>query len=917
MSALWDQFVSGMRGRNVALESLLHATEAELEEIFTEQGYRAVERAQLRTTWYEKKSRMGNGEIPILAQTCIVGNASREYAEVKGLLDHYVCPEPSMTVSIVELERITNPVLQKRFERRKSELSDGVNGVVVRRFHSPVSHTNAKIQDVGFSLPAEGPQMSLRFLAKAPAVHPPGAYKLLLCDVAVGKYKAVSGDGESITPEQLASEHYDSVYLFYSGAGGGGHGLKPTLVDGLGAAAATPDEFILFHPDQVLPRHCVTFLVHPALAAAGSPLRSPASYSSRDASLNAFLPQAQRELSHHSQEMIAPRGSRGASPAFGAGGGNKYWIMKENVLVNGDSLLVGENKGKKFVSLADGVDTQAEQVKARQEVVDKGVSQLKRAMADLNDAKEREGVARDAAISLVNQQTQVLLQLLEDRRRAAVGALEENATGVIGRLEDNLSELKTALDALEGYAKRIGASLAQSQSNPEDFVLSSNAFLQEMTEWRPSYSVQATVALPPPGDFVYDIDHALRALETLTVAEGAEKKHRRDAPHTREQHAALTREYNKRVVFEDANSQPPRRSPGRGKQPRGAPSPEHEVHRARSRTPQAAKPRGQSQGATSSPFGAHSTHSGAPPPEPHAPPQGPPAPSPAWDDAGSATPMGGMGMGAPQQATPVQHHHHQAPPPPPPHGQAYQQLPGQAAPSPHVEAKAQAVPYTPHDMGPTPGPERERAGRGGAQRAGSRNSTPRKTPRSASRAQKVPQFSIVLIGDAAVGKTGLMEAWLGEDPPRGADLEQYLPTNEPVSFVFTVITSKGKMNVTVTDMPGSQLYPDALGAADAAVIVFDCSSHCSYDNTSKWYSYLPYHIPVALCGNKSNETGRVIRARDITFHREVNAAIKETLVNYYDISVATRYNVDKPWTWICRKLMKDTHLVVKEIISTY
>eukprot|EP00755_Sulcionema_specki_P003788 Sspe_Gene.28473::Locus_12954_Transcript_7_10_Confidence_0.196_Length_1400::g.28473::m.28473/K07936/RAN; GTP-binding nuclear protein Ran len=160
-----------------------------------------------------------------------------------------------------------------------------------------------------------------------------------------------------------------------------------------------------------------------------------------------------------------------------------------------------------------------------------------------------------------------------------------------------------------------------------------------------------------------------------------------------------------------------------------------------------------------------------------------------------------------------------------------------------------------------------------------------------------------------------MEAWRGEDLK--GDLEVYEPSSGPEVYNFVAVTSKGKLNVCVCDTPGSQLALEAIGSADAAVAMFDCTSRSTYDSISRWYSYLPYHIPVALCGNKSNEGGRVIRSKDITFHKEVNAAVHETVMNYYDISVASRYNVDKPWTWICRKLMKDNHLVVKEIISTH
>ena len=350
MTGLWDQFTESLKQKNVSAEELLHATEAELEEIFTENGYRALERAQLRTAWYAKKSQIGVADLSLAASATVVAASSREFAEAKVLLDHYVCPSPGMSVSIVELERVTNTVLQKRFERRKSELSGGVNGVVVRRFHSPVSCTNQKIQDLGFTLPADGPQMCLRFLTKAPASHPPGAYKLLLCDVAVGKYKAVSGDSTSITPEQLVSEAYDSVYLFYTasgrgGGGGGGGGSDGPAPSPGTVAATTPDEFLLFHPDQVLPRHVVTFLVHPALSGGGgSPSRSPPSPFSKPPPRLGEPPEAahevKRELSfqvsrrpprHHTSLRLSPSHTHTAArrAAGGSRGGPAEGVDEE------------------------------------------------------------------------------------------------------------------------------------------------------------------------------------------------------------------------------------------------------------------------------------------------------------------------------------------------------------------------------------------------------------------------------------------------------------------------------------------------------------------------------------------------------------------------------------------------------------
>ena len=491
MSVLWEQFTEALENKGTSIEQLLRATEAELEEIFTQYGYRALERAQLRTAWYDKKSRMGVAEMTIPASTTVVPNTSREFGEVKVLLEHYVGPDPSLSVSIVELERVANPALQKRFERRKGELSGGGGGgAVVRRFHSPVSFNGAKIQDVGFSLPAEGAQMCLRFLTKAPAAHLPGAYKLLLCDVAVGKYKAVNGDGVSITPEQLVSEAYDSVYLFY-----GGKGTDP----------ATPDEFILFHPDQVLPQHVVTFLIHPALA---SPMHSSPT-SPNVHSHNGFEPslEAKRELTVHVCKNLIREGFKLKQCCLtrllflllsrSVGGlvfflncvvfqmilqqndtpQSLYWLRDENRLVNGDSLLVGEHRGKRFVSLAEGTEMQVAEVGAKREVLLRSIEHLRGQLTTLEEAAASEAEAEARTMHTIEEQTKSLLSSIEARKVHAVKAVQDAASAVKGRIAEDHAVIEDLLASLEAYSEQVASAVEQSHTQPKDFLLKSDAFL--------------------------------------------------------------------------------------------------------------------------------------------------------------------------------------------------------------------------------------------------------------------------------------------------------------------------------------------------------------------------------------------------------------------------------------------------------
>ena len=143
------------------------------------------------------------------------------------------------------------------------------------------------------------------------------------------------------------------------------------------------------------------------------------------------------------------------------------------------------------------------------------------------------------------------------------------------------------------------------------------------------------------------------------------------------------------------------------------------------------------------------------------------------------------------------------------------------------------------------------------QQQGSRSSTPSgqvrrrtpsaRTPNSKPGGTKIPSYNVCLVGDAGVGKTRLMEAWLGEDPPIQRELDIYHPSREPETYNFKVLTSKGKLLISITDCPGSRLFPDALGSADAAVVVFDCTSHTSYSNIST-YVFIKYKMSCSIPG---------------------------------------------------------------------
>jgi len=55
-------------------------------------------------------------------------------------------------------------------------------------------------------------------------------------------------------------------------------------------------------------------------------------------------------------------------------------------------------------------------------------------------------------------------------------------------------------------------------------------------------------------------------------------------------------------------------------------------------------------------------------------------------------------------------------------------------------------------------------------------------------------------------------------------------------------------------------------------------------------------IPICLVGNKVDCRDRKVKPKHITYHRKKN-------LQYYDMSVKSKYNIEKPFLWITRKLL--------------
>jgi GTP-binding nuclear protein Ran len=89
----------------------------------------------------------------------------------------------------------------------------------------------------------------------------------------------------------------------------------------------------------------------------------------------------------------------------------------------------------------------------------------------------------------------------------------------------------------------------------------------------------------------------------------------------------------------------------------------------------------------------------------------------------------------------------------------------------------------------------------------------------------------------------------------------------------------------------------------AAILMFDVTARMTYKNIPNWHRDINrvwdnYQGPVVLVGNKVDIKERQVRPKDITYHRKKS-------LQYYDISVKSCYNFEKPFLHLIRSLFAD------------
>jgi GTP-binding nuclear protein Ran len=168
-------------------------------------------------------------------------------------------------------------------------------------------------------------------------------------------------------------------------------------------------------------------------------------------------------------------------------------------------------------------------------------------------------------------------------------------------------------------------------------------------------------------------------------------------------------------------------------------------------------------------------------------------------------------------------------------------------------------------------------------------------------------FKVVLVGDGNVGKSAFVER-----PKTGSFLVKYVPTQGVNVTNLAFNTNYGIICFNVWDCAGREEYK-GLGAgyyygASAAIVMFDVTDKSSFEKAKKLV--IPFdHLPLVLLGNKSD-----LKDRKITLN-DVGAGIDLDIdsYKYFDYSVKSNYNFEKPWLELTQKLLKKKDLIFTDI----
>ena len=162
------------------------------------------------------------------------------------------------------------------------------------------------------------------------------------------------------------------------------------------------------------------------------------------------------------------------------------------------------------------------------------------------------------------------------------------------------------------------------------------------------------------------------------------------------------------------------------------------------------------------------------------------------------------------------------------------------------------------------------------------------------------QFKVLLVGDGCSGKTTFARRH-----ESGDFTNKYIPTIgvEVVPIVFN--TNKGKVCLNMWDCAGQDKFAVLRDGyyigADAAIIMLDLTQKNLKKSYNKWlvdvarvmHQSAGEHLKIVVCGNKADILTKKL------------PKIDTSPFNYFNISVKSNFNYEKPFVCLLKQLLGD------------
>lgn len=163
-------------------------------------------------------------------------------------------------------------------------------------------------------------------------------------------------------------------------------------------------------------------------------------------------------------------------------------------------------------------------------------------------------------------------------------------------------------------------------------------------------------------------------------------------------------------------------------------------------------------------------------------------------------------------------------------------------------------------------------------------------------------FKIVIIGEAAVGKTSLVKKFC-----EGSFLEGYKTTIGSDFYVKNFRTEDSNVSLSLWDLAGEHRFKSVLPTfcrgANGAVVCFDLTRRKTYIRLTEWIEFLweiTGLIPSILVGNKADlDDLRVVGSDEAADYAQ------QCSMSYYESSAKTGENVEDIFEALAIKIINE------------